>query len=55
MAAATVAVATSDTLAIVAAFVKRDAPFARDLFDTTYVSTTMLPSERAEPITPSPK
>ena len=54
-AAATVATAISDTLAIVAALSKRAAPFARDLFDTIYVSIIMLPSERAEPIIPSPK
>jgi hypothetical protein len=52
---ADVATAISVTLAIAAEFVKIAAPLAAVLFDTTYVSITMLSSERAVPIIPSPK
>ena len=54
-AAATVATATSETLAIVAAFVNIAAPLAFDLLDTTYVIIIILLSDKALPITPSPK
>ena len=41
--------------AIAAELVKIEAPLAADLLDTTYVSITILSSERAVPIIPSPK
>ena len=44
-----------NTPPIVAAFVNIEAPFAADLLETTYVSITMLSSDSAVPITPSPK
>ena len=54
-AAATVATEISDTPPIAAAFVNSAAPLALFLLDTTYVSITILSSDKATPITPSPK